>query len=843
MEMNNETKKFSFLKYIIGAVVVLVFAIVLAFNYSLKNTYVYAATYNEICDGFSFSVSGSSAESSTGSNLSVTATGSAGGACSSASAKTSTITITNTFPQAGTLNFSYTLDLKNGTITLDGTSVTQAGNYSKKISSGEKITITVKSAAAGTSTIFNMTNILSQFDINANITFDVADEGGSYTVSYGDINDDEIVELKTETINAVNPITFTALPLTGYKIYYWEINGHEEYYLSSTFSQAFTENTTIKPVFCEENAAIFTTKAGGYFKSLNEANDHARSASGNGKIIVPFSNDTVIPAGNYEISKGVTLLIPFDAANTVYTTTPGRLDSYSTPTIYKKLTLKNGVTINVTGELCVCSKLSAYGTGSNSRNGTPSGPGGRIMMEDNSNIILESGSSLYCWGFISGNLNESTGLCSGQITAMSGSTVYEAFQNRSWRGGTASSNMIGRTDVFPFPAYYVQNIECSLKILKGATEKLYTYVNTSLLSPGAAATFISSSNDGLFRISDSDSSAYIIKRYNYKKDILEAICDSDVILSSINIGISGYEVNSGDYILPLNAVSIRIISGNTISIGQDLAFIPDSKLIIDEGGTLDVTDGKNIYVYDVDDWGSFAGSNQKIIPVGYTVANGTTAKRTASTLKDAEIVINGLLQVSGGLYTTSGGANIHSEITYNNSEPNNGVIKFNNSPGTKTTTKQATQDNTSISYTSIPITSAKLKNGSSYENTDDEFFETSIANSGVRFVFQAQYNENYEKLGIEYNKWGIFDGIILHTISYTDGTITINKQFRELAEYIFMDYPDPEDQSADIYEFDNTYRIKGWIINYNDIQYFFLVGKVESSLPFNDDVIATVFYG
>ena len=131
---------------------------------------------------------------------------------------------------------------------------------------------------------------------------------------------------------------------------------------------------------------------------------------------------------------GVTLLVPFDSAGTVYTTAPAiTYNDYATPTAFRTLTMPSGVrmTVQSGGSLCLSGKLSSKGQ-MGGYNGTPTGPDGRINMLGGSSITLKNNSNLYCWGYIHGD---------GEVIAESGSTVYEAFQIKDWRGGTATSNV------------------------------------------------------------------------------------------------------------------------------------------------------------------------------------------------------------------------------------------------------------------------------------------------------------------------------------------------------------------------------------------------------------------
>jgi hypothetical protein len=175
-----------------------------------------------------------------------------------------------------------------------------------------------------------------------------------------------------------------------------------------------------------------------------------------------------------------------------------------------KIVVANG------GKLCVPSKLSAYQTGANSWNGTPSGKHGRITMNSGSSIEVQSGGGLYVYGYISG---------SGTVNALSGATVWEAFQIRSWRGGTATTGMINKT-VFPMNQYYVQNIEAYLKLEQGATEKVYTSINAQSTAYPTSATFIGTG--GMFIPSGT-----VTKHYDCDADRLTVDVDGNLVVDGL----------------------------------------------------------------------------------------------------------------------------------------------------------------------------------------------------------------------------------------------------------------------------------------------------------------------
>ena len=361
--------------------------------------------------------------------------------------------------------------------------------------------------------------------------------------------------------------------------------------------------------------------------------------------IVLISNGT-LPAGSYTITSGRTLLIPFDVGYTLVKGTPTVVyNEYATPTAFRELTMANGasITINSGGAISCASKLSSKGQ-MGGYNGTPTGPDGRIKMNTGSTITVKSGGNLYVWGYIHG---------SGSISAESGATVYEAFQIKDWRGGTATSSV--RSYAFIFNQYYIQNVEVPMTLYAGAKEKLYSAANASSAAYTMDATFLGS--DGLFNIS----SGYMIKDYIESEDRLQMDIYGSASIQSMTI--SGLPVinsiSTSGYRMPINSnITINIHSGTT-TVSQDIEMLPSVEVSLDSGANLSISSGKKIYLFDNDDWTLFSGQ-KRLYVVGYSVANGTTAKRTDATLIDSSINVNGTMTVAGKTYTSLGGAHIFS---------------------------------------------------------------------------------------------------------------------------------------------------------------------------------------
>ncbi len=675
----------------------------------VTGTTVYAANVNTGVEGLTAASSGSATWTTGNGTItgSVTASASSGCTGTSYTAQTGTLTFTNSMEGEAILNFAYTLTPAGGSVTVDGTPVSAGDTFNKKLQSGETVAVSITSPKGEGTTTITIEGISLKEPRDVETTF-VPAENGSYTVDGTAITQETVL-----TKNSAEEYTLKATPASGYKFAGWYSLTKNEYLsFSENAGLKFDEEQSVTARFVSSDTAMFGV-SGAVFTNLNEA---VQYASDNGKPIIILLSDGILPAGDYTIPSGKTLLIPFDAANTIYTTAPEVVyGSHDTPSAFRTLTMAEGAHITVAdgGSISVPSKLCATGTNSGSWNGTPTGKHGRITMRGGSSIDVSGGGSLYVYGYISGD---------GSVTAHSGATVYECFQIRCWRGGTATSDMAGNSQkVFPLNQYYVQNIEAPLTLESGATERVYTAVNMRSQAFAASATFIGSG--GMFTPSGS-----VTKRYDGGSDRLVLDVDGDFSITPMSLRISDLpligtlDLNTSDYVLPINSnISIHVNSGET-TLSQDIAFLPGSELTVAQGASVTLASGKKAYVYDKDEWGAYAASGLQLVPVGYSTVNGTAAKRTTASLTDAKLNINGELHLNGALYTTeSGAAIVSSEGT--------GKVIFENASGTETSTYQATQSGSDISYVSIPITSAKLLNG------DASYTETADAEAGSTYYF------------------------------------------------------------------------------------------------------------
>ena len=632
--------------------------------------------------GLSFSGDADDAWSAKGTTITGSVV-SVGGTCSDKSYN-STLTIKNNKAAKATLSFNYAIEQNSGTITVDGSAVTTNGSFSKELAAGSSITVKIESGST-TATKITMTNVALVSDATATTTF-VPAENGTYTV-----DGKAITEEYSNTQSSMTAYQVVATPAKGYQFLGW-YNLTTGKCIATAASTALNieSDCTITAKFASKSVALFET-GGQRFADLNEAVAYAQA---NKQSKITLATDGSI-SGNYTIPTGITLLIPFDAAGTLYTNAPAAIRTTPASKAFRTLTMSEGTSITVNGAISLGGR---YFAAAGSQQGRPVGDYGYIKMADNSSITVKNGGNLYAWGFISG---------SGSVLAESGATVYEFYQIADFRGGSASSNMGNK--VFPFSQYFVQNIEVPLTLNAGANEKVFSGVYAMSTTYTTSINFIG--DTGMFKVE----SGSFTKDYDEKADRLVFTVNGEAALNTLSLKLAGMSVNSASYVLPItNNITINIQSGN-VTINQDAALLAGVEINIAEGAGLTVANGKNIYFYDSDEWNSdnFVWGPCKFKSVAY--APGKAYNRSNNDLVDAKMDVNGSVTAIGAIYTTKGGANICSS---------NGTGKYiqQGAPGKETATYQYNANGNNA--VTIPITAAKL------HNLDDTYYETKDAKVG-----------------------------------------------------------------------------------------------------------------
>ena len=644
--------------------------------------------------GLSFSGDADNAWSASGTQIIGKARSTSGSGCNGGSDCRSTLTITNKKTTKATLSFDYTVMVSEGTILVDNTTTTANGSFSKELAAGGTVEVEINSGSTSADTKITMTNVKLVADVSATVTFQPA-ENGSYTV-----DGQTITEPYTHTQNSMTAYQVAATPAEGYRFKGWyDVDSGKCISTDAKTALNFDSNRTITAQFASKELALFET-GGQVFDDLNDAIAEAQK---NLPAIITLAESGKI-TGNYIIPSKVTLLIPFDEAKTCYTSTPTAITSAPAAKPFRTLTMAAGSSLTLASGAAI-SVGGQYYAASGGASGKMVGPYGYIKMESGSAIDVQSGASLYAWGFISG---------SGSVTVQSGGSVYEWYQILDFRGGSASSAMGNK--VFPFSQYAVQNVEVPLTLHAGASETVYTAVYAIRKINPTSIPFIG--DKGMFKLT----SGSLTKAYDGATDRIIYTIDGVAEVNSLNLKLAGASVSSSSYVLPLtNNMTINLTTGSKLSINQTASLLPGVQANIAQGAEMIISSGESIYIYDRDEWVAqnfVTGGKFKAVPY----APGKHYNRTEENLIDVKVDVNGTLTAIGGIYTTASGADICSSA-------GTGVYNQQGTPGAETKTYQYTQSNSDVTAHEIPITAAKL------HNADGSYADTKDKNSGTTFYY------------------------------------------------------------------------------------------------------------
>ena len=678
----------------------------------------------------------------------------------------STLTITNKRSIAATLSFDYAIDRQGGTIQVDGTAVTAGGTFSKELAAGGKATVYIKSNSTSAPTKITLSNLALSANIEATATFLPA-ENGSYTVG-----GKTVTEEFSNTQSATNAYKLVAKPDAGYQFRGWyNVTTGEYLGTDTTLTLNVESDCTITAKFLAEDANLFEAGTQTY-EDLGEAVAYAQTHQIS-KVTLLSKKATLTK--DYTIPSGITLLVPFDAAKTLFKETPTAVSTGSVSNKnneYKRLTLAGGVTLTIQGGLSVGGQHRSC---AGSSPGYMSGNYGQVWLESGSQIVVENGGNLYAWGFVSG---------AGSVSVNSGGTAHEWYQITDFRGGSATMGMGNK--VFPFSQYYVQNIEAALTLYPGAKESVYAAVYASDRINYSQIPFVG--DDGMFKVI----SGSLTKQYDGAADRMIYTISGEAEINNLNLRLAGMNVSSRDYVLPLtNNMTVNLSSGSKFTVKQDAALLAGVQANIAENAEMVIKNGTTVYVYDADEWtaNNYTCSG-KFVAVKYSPSKAYN--RTDNDLFDAKVNVNGTLTASGSIYTTAGGADICSSA-------GTGVYNQQGNPGKETTTYQYTQSGKSVTAHKISITPAML------HNADGTYYETKTAKAGdtINYVNGVWGGEEPAELTVTFDANGSAEYPVEGTMTpqtvleKTDTALNANSFTRE--GYNFLNWNTAADGTGDSY--------------------------------------------
>lgn len=420
--------------------------------------------------------------------------------------------------------------------------------------------------------------------------------------------------------------------------------------------------------------------------------------------IVLLKDYTISTPGYYTIPKGVTLLVPYKAAQTpklIVERTPNT--AFETPTKYCQLTLASGVHLDVFGDVEAGGRESEQGQ-SNAANGATTGAYGLISLETGSEMIIESGASLRAWGYIMGE---------GTIDVRRGGEVHENFQILDFKGGEITLSMSGgsaafangyahnKGNVFPVNQYFIQNIESRTTYHPGA--KLFCstawymsgqYTADNILLIGVRKHKDGSDDDeAMFLMDDEDDSedTWICKYYDHHTDRQIYEINNSAAIGNFVIEMGGNTFPTRNFDLPITSnMTIHLLKGK-MDLTQNTVLLPGAEIELDKQSTFIIPEEVSLSLYDQQEWDKYVYSGYYAQRVKYSpsvggiptvrindvqknVPCGSISSKPAS----AAIKVGGTMQVDGAIYTTLGGANISS------TNEDAGTILFNTPAPTDT---------------------------------------------------------------------------------------------------------------------------------------------------------------
>lgn len=475
--------------------------------------------------------------------------------------------------------------------------------------------------------------------------------------------------------------------------------GYEEFPLPSDRPE-YTEGYryAIEPV---GNHGIDVCQIGSTkYKTLEEALQAATS----GNTILMIANYT-LPAGDWILKSGVKLLVPYSGQTATKETNLEYVEGTATPAQNLKLSFANGAHLVCNGTIEAGAKQT--GQGSSELTGQVYGSYGHIYMAEGSSMTIESGATLYAWGYVTGK---------GEITIKNGGKSYEMFQFGWYKGGNTTSSIYSNRNsykIFPMTDYSYQNIECPITYYPGASGYGKSAVKPSSYSSmeRPLAMLVGTADNCMFKMTVAEASAntWVKKVYDPETDITNWIMNSGAAISGISMNVS-VTVNSAEYYLPITSNFRITLNYGDLNINNDVIFLPGSQLIINKEATGILKSGKLLFFYDAEDWFTGLGhvsvtasawSKAKTCgyyyyPATYSPTWGTSNPRKnvyardkasidkgVTPLPDAELFLHGKLELNGSLYTSGDGnkssinrnANIHStnedagKIIFNTNAP------------------------------------------------------------------------------------------------------------------------------------------------------------------------------
>ena len=480
-------------------------------------------------------------------------------------------------------------------------------------------------------------------------------------------------------------------------------------------------------------AYIGTTSYGTVEKALDSA------VSGNKVNVVmlstisQFVSSIELSGSEIVIKSGVTLILPVDTSLNEYNKLTTTLPPESQSLVVSSLTIAEGTTLRIYGNLVVSGEVYSDGTVRK-----------RGVLMNNGNIILESGATFNSYGYTKGI---------GMIESMSGATVTDIFKMYDWVGGK-NAYALNEIKILPFKCYSIHNISCDIKFNYGSVYKskalLYvsdSWIDENMIMVGSSGLFELKNGYIIKEVEDTtvitniNTDMYSTNQNITQRDILRINGDfiDGAVELTVKISLLSADIKtSTELAMPIGFFKIFLESGTGSLSQNSYQFLPGSELYIGEDATLNIAKDVHIMFYDefADDWEYIAtksattGTRGK--DNGYSYQNKHSAIYTDGIVNSqyyAKLTVEGTLNCNGYL-----GGKVYGS--------GNGRIYIANNNAKLKEITQLHYDGTSINLiiTSVDISSAaktdvpKTAIGN-INNTPNKQFS-----SGVTYYYNTDYN-------------------------------------------------------------------------------------------------------
>ena len=345
-------------------------------------------------------------------------------------------------------------------------------------------------------------------------------------------------------------------------------------------SSCFAMNFSVEVSAEEENVASIGDV---YYNSLADALNAA--TSGQTVILqkdITLTEDVTVPAG-------VTLLLPYKDGYTGYDVKSGKPDlnenkKDQTLTLYRQLTIPEGVTVNVNGYILVSALMGM-------KAGAPSYQdvgGAYSQINLNGKMNVNNGGKVVANGYIKGT---------GIVEGFSGAEIRDLFVISHWRGGTHASYMRSK-GVWIGNEYDMHNIQCTVIANHGCDLTglcIMYYDNGYCLNTVA---FASSSSNSVFV---TQAGGKVVKTYEYRErlggyaDVYEFYGGGYLgqISLKIYVSILPITVNSSSFVVSMDGDNELHLYDGTFGTYYDskaisMKFLPGCEVYIHDGATFSV---------------------------------------------------------------------------------------------------------------------------------------------------------------------------------------------------------------------------------------------------------------